>query len=96
MSEELRKKLGDISELPKEAKAIGVLEMIEKAMKFYDLSWIDLTKVLEGKNCLVCGSRVRVCPNCKNSVSVGTRNCLRCGENLEKVEIEPSFSKQRL
>lgn len=91
------KKLEDLNleELSKEAKVQAVLGVLEKAMKTYDLDWRDFTKALKGESCPLCASRIRLCSNCENAVSVGTRNCLRCGESLEKVEIEPSSPKQK-
>lgn len=89
--EELEKKIGKIEELPKEVKAIAILDFLERIMKFYNLDWTDFTKTLLDKNCPICASRIRKCLNCENPTSVGVRKCLRCGESTEKLEIEPSF-----
>ena len=89
LNEELRKKLGDISELPEETKALAILDFLEKAMKFYNLSWMDFAKVLKGKTCLVCASKIQECSNCKNPIAVSLF-CLRCGS---KIQIEPSHRK---
>ena len=90
---ELEKKLGNLEELPKELKTLAVLDFLEKIMNFYSLDWRDFTEALVGKNCLLCGSRIRKDPHCLKAVSVGTRNCLYCGSSLEKIELEPSYSK---
>jgi DNA-directed RNA polymerase subunit RPC12/RpoP len=89
--EELEKKIGKIEELPREVKALAVLDFLDKAMKFYNLDWRDFTKALLGDNCPICASRIRKCLNCGNPTSVGVRKCLRCGESTEKIEIEPSL-----
>jgi hypothetical protein len=89
---ELEKKLGNLEELPKELKAVAVLDFLEKIMDFYNLDWRDFTKALVGKNCLLCGGRVRK-DSKGHAVCVGHRFCLVCGENLQKIEIEPSYSK---
>ena len=89
---ELEKKLGNLEELPKELKTLAILDFLEKIMDFYSLDWRDFTKALIGKNCLLCKSRIRK-DSKGHTVSVGHRFCLICGENLEKVEIEPSHSK---
>jgi uncharacterized protein (UPF0212 family) len=90
------KELENLDTIPKELRAIAVLSLIDKAMTKANLTWIDILKELKGQSCPVCKSRVRICSNCQNEVSVGTRNCLRCGENLEKIEIEPSLPKEKL
>lgn len=90
------KELENLDTIPKELRAIAVLSLVEKAMTKANLTWMDLLRELKEKNCPLCKSRVKTCPNCHNEVSIGTRNCLRCGENLEKIEIEPSFPKERL
>jgi hypothetical protein len=87
----LPKELLEILEESKEARAIAFLSFIERAMKKLGLTWIDISSQLIGENCLICGSRIRTCLNCKQVVSVGTRKCLHCGFSLEKVEIEPSL-----
>lgn len=85
--------LENAEELPREVKTVAILDFLQKAMDFYDLDWRDFTKALLGKNCILCGSRIRKDPSCSKAVSVGTRNCLYCGASLEKIEIEPSYSK---
>jgi hypothetical protein len=90
------KELENLETVPKELRAIAVLSLIDKAMTKANLTWMDMLKELKDKNCPICKSRIRKCSSCLNEVSVGTRNCLRCGENLEKIEIEPSFPKERL
>lgn len=89
---ELEKKLGNLEELPKELKAVAVLGFLGKIMDFYSLDWRDFTKALVGKNCLLCESRIRK-DSKGHEVSIGHRNCLLCGENLERIELEPSYSK---
>lgn len=89
------KELEDFETMPKELKVIAVLSLIDRAMTKANLTWIDMLRELKGKNCPVCKSRIRK-DSKGHEVSVGHRNCLRCGENLEKIEIEPSFSEERV
>jgi len=83
--------LENIAELPSDARVEILLGVVRKAMKELHLSWIDITKQLVNEDCPLCASRIRDCLNCRQSVSVGTRKCLHCGESLERVEIEPTF-----
>lgn len=76
---------------PTEVKVELLLGIIEKAMTRLGLSWRDITKALVNDDCPICASRIRLCLNCKQTVSVGTRDCLHCGADLEMVEIEPSI-----
>ena len=78
-------------ELPKQAKVIALLSLVERSMYKQGLSWRDITKELVGESCPLCESRIRLCLSCKQEVSVGHKNCIHCGATLEKVEIEPTL-----
>jgi hypothetical protein len=84
--------LENIKEMPSNARVEFFLAMVQRAMRELNLSWIEITKELIGKDCLLCGSRIRRCENCGQSVSLGTLGkCVHCGVSTEKLEIEASY-----
>lgn len=83
--------LENIKEMPSDARVEFFLAMVQRAMRELNLSWVEITKELIGKDCLLCGSRIRKCENCGQSVSLGTLGkCVHCGVSTEKLEIEAS------
>jgi len=85
------KELEKAKELPKEARATVLLELVERSMHKLGLTWRDITKELKGSECPLCESRIRQCLNCEQPASVGHRKCIHCGSSLEKVELEPTL-----
>jgi prepilin signal peptidase PulO-like enzyme (type II secretory pathway) len=83
--------LKNIKEMPSDARVEFFLAMVQRAMREFNISWVEITRELIGKDCMVCGSRIRSCENCSQSVSLGTLGkCVHCGTSTERLEIEAS------
>ena len=81
----------DLENISKNLRVSLVLGVIERAIERSGLTWKDFLAELKSSDCPICKSRIRVCLNCSESVSVGTKVCLSCGTSTEKIELEPSI-----
>lgn len=90
MKQKELRELSELETMPRDLKVKMFLALVDKAMRKANLTWKDITKELLGKDCLICGSRIRS-DSKGHPCSLGTRSCIICNEDLEKIEIEPSL-----